>query len=185
MRWKHDIKIARNYNKTNNTEEDKRTRRLADELTELELSKNMLRNLYGSTYNTWSPHMSVQQYLGRQSTSASDLENSNMNFGSAMPNQLFIRTTPKYRPPIQNNPNLNVNQYYNGRRATLPSTTTHKNSSPNKQFEKISEVNYPNDGSKYVGIESLQQNNSESDSLSRSPVSKKFTVTPTDLDKFS
>lgn len=55
--WKHDIKVARNFNRTSNgtTTEDHASKQLVDKL-ELRRREDSLRSVYRDTYqNTWSP----------------------------------------------------------------------------------------------------------------------------------
>lgn len=58
--WKHDIKVARGYNRTSHAEEDEFTQKLADGISEFQRANDMnadyLRNIGHPTYqNTWSP----------------------------------------------------------------------------------------------------------------------------------
>lgn len=63
--WKHDIKLARDYNQTHHADEDEFTQKLADELNgmqhggvaiDTDFGAGLLRNINRKSYqNTWSP----------------------------------------------------------------------------------------------------------------------------------
>lgn len=159
------------------------TRRLADDFTELDMSDEMMRSLY----NTWSPMTMQQQSPSKPAIN--DLERVYMHL-AAPPNQqtwnrsmLFNnRNSTKY----QSNDQISSAN----RRASLPYTKNKHdypayNAFKNKYFDNIPEINIeiPNDGSKYIGIEPLPQNGTNT--LRSQKECKKFTVTPTDLDKIS
>lgn len=180
--WKYDIKIARNFNRTNNNTdgEEHLTRRLADEISDFENGEGV----YNSSYiNTWSP-MTAQT---EPTPSVSGLEKTIYSTPPQSWNQIMRLNQSKYRMP-KPFPRLNDDS----RRFSLPSPHT-SDSIPRTNIH-INQMNMPkigytsttpNDGCKYIGIESLNHNENGQPLLkdiSRKG-SKKFIVTPTSLDK--
>lgn len=178
--WKHDIKIARDFNRTNNNTdtEEHLTRRLADEISDFKNGEGV----YNSSYiNTWSPMTAQTDPI----PSVSGLGNTYLTPPQSW-NQTMMLNQSKYRIP-KPFPRL----YDDSRRFSLPFPHT-SDSIPPKTNVHINQINVPkivytsstpSDGSKYIGIESLDHNdNPFLKNISRK-VSKKFTVTPTNLDK--
>lgn len=73
--WEHDIKIARNYNTTTNTNEDSMTRHLSEEISELRNNEGRFKSLYRQSYQqTWSPMSSNIPSSYSRDTIIRDLE---------------------------------------------------------------------------------------------------------------
>lgn len=175
--WKHDIKIARDFNQTiNKTDgEEHLTRRLADEISDFENGEGV----YNSTYiNTWSPMTAQTEAI----PSVSGLGNTYLT--SPQPwKQTMMLYQSRYRIP---KPFARLND--DNRRFSLPfphSSDSIPISRTNVHIENPQIVYTPNDGSKYIGFESLDDIENEQPKLKnifRKELTK-FTVTPTGLDK--
>lgn len=181
--WKHDIKIARDFNQTNNKTDGKEhlTSRLADEiLSDFENGSGV----YNSTcINTWSPMAAQTEAM----PSVSGLGNT--YWTSSQPwTQTMMLYQSRYRVP---KPFARLHD--DNRRFSLPLLVPHSSDSipisrTNVHIENpqiVCTSSTPNDGSKYIGFESLN------DSENEQPIFKnifrkeltKFTVTQTGLDK--
>lgn len=173
--WKHDIKIARDFNRTNNNTdgEEHLTRRFADEISDFENGEGV----YNSSYiNTWSP-MTAQT---EATPSVSGLGNTYLTPPQSW-NKAMMLNQFKYRIP-KPFPRLNDDS----RRFSLPFPHT-RDSIPrtNVHINQMNISSTPNDGTKYIGFESLDHSKNGQPILknfSRNE-SKKFNVTPTNLDK--
>lgn len=151
--WKHDIKLARDYNQTHPENEDEFTQKLAEEINEMEqagvtidtdFSAGMFRDVNRKSYqNTWSPSLGHTNATERR-TSLADLEKICAHL-SATPNRYDRhRRAPTYANAVNKSsiaqsvspPQFRTSKNTHNRRA---SSAVHPMNVPN--LERISEIN--------------------------------------------
>lgn len=164
--WKHDIKVARNYNSTVNANENRKmSQQLADDTLKSKSDEERLQNMYSLSYqNTWSPMNSPLPEFDPIGVSAS------------------IRVPSKFDEPKHP-----AGSYKSKRRNTLPHSSSPLSSS---HISSLKEINrFPLEKIPEIVISPSTSNQlQEQDSSngrdqagpSTSKRSHKFIVTPTD-----
>lgn len=205
--WKHDIKVARDYNKTVHEDEDLLAQKLVDEIIECQPEENdILRNISKPLYQqTWSPTSNNRDQRSKDSKSTvADLEKIYRHMSLANPLErisvlnLPYNTSktvtrgispPRYRSVIRDqifpaNASAAAAAY---RRASMPylSSLGMPSTSANAfggfmagQLEKITEMSVNAAEDKQRGDLNAKADNSNPNDGKGKKTSRKFIVTP-------
>ncbi|XP_055296395.1 uncharacterized protein LOC129565471 [Sitodiplosis mosellana] len=163
--WKHDIKVARNYNSTSNVNEGRMSRQLTEDGLKPKTNEERMRSMYSQSYqNTWSPMSSPLPEFDPMGMTAS------------------IPISSKFNEPTR------LRSYKSKRRNTLPYSSSPLSSSHISSLKEINRFPLEKIPEIVVSPSSLSNDSIKSNDPgpSTSKRSHKFIVTPTDtnvLDK--
>lgn len=191
--WKHDIKVARNYNHTNHANEDDFTQKLADEINEMQQSIAIDTDIVGAEFlcninrksyqNTWSPTTNRHSIFngGRERRpSLADLEKICAHL-SISPKQCDRSRAPVYYASGTNKPIAGQNCV--AEHIVSNDAKVRRKSCIENQLEKISEISQSASNSAASEIHSAMMTNDDklsTDSTNSKPrkPTRKFIVTP-------